>query len=75
MTYGAPGKLGLVASREATKTGEACISNFFGLIALGDASIDTAKKAGKIQQVAYYETEFVRATGYYSRLCTHVYGK
>lgn len=74
MTYKAPGGIGMAAQGQAQKAGKACIDNLFGFIAFGDASIDAAKKAGKIKQVAYYETQFVRAAGYYSRFCTHVYG-
>ena len=42
-------------SANASKSGQSCATNILGLISIGDASIDAAKKAGSIKDVATRE--------------------
>jgi hypothetical protein len=39
----------------ASKTGKACATSYFGLVALGDASIEAAKANGGITTVSYVD--------------------
>lgn len=69
---------GGVAATEAyggTARGEACATSILGAIATGDASIDTAKKAGGIAQVVTIDHVTTNMLGIYAKYCTVVYGK
>ncbi len=55
--------------------GEACAASYLGAIALGDASIDTAKKNGNIAQVTAVDHESSNIFVFYAKYCTIVYGK
>jgi hypothetical protein len=56
------------------KTGEACVTNILGVVATGDASINTAAKNGGIEKVATVDT--VGKSGFFtSEYCTKVTGK
>ncbi len=69
-----PVDVGTAAVKPA-KRGEACAHNILGLVATGDASIDTAKHNGDITKVASVEQSSVQGLGYYARYCTIVYGE
>ncbi|HEX4869592.1 MAG TPA: TRL-like family protein [Moraxellaceae bacterium] len=69
------GPLDAGTSTKASKRGEACAQNILGAVAWGDASIDAAKKAGGITQVASVEQVPTRVLGYYARFCTVVRGE
>jgi TRL (tRNA-associated locus)-like protein len=70
--YKSPGQVGTAADG---KVGEACLSSLFGLVATGDASIETAKKAGGITQIAYVDHEQLSVVGVYATSCTIVHGQ
>lgn len=70
--YKSPGQVGAAADG---KTGEACISSILGLIATGDASIEAAKKAGGITQIAHIDHEQFGVLGVYATSCTVVHGQ
>lgn len=55
--------------------GEACATSYLGAIAVGDASIDAAKKNGDIAQVTAVDHEASNIFVFYARYCTIVYGK
>ena len=57
------------------KTGEACSTGYLGLIALGDASLATAKKAGGITDVHTVDFRTFNILGLYVQGCTVVHGK
>jgi hypothetical protein len=59
---------------EGHKTGYACIYAAFGMISLGDASIDTAMRNGGIKEVYTVDTENLSIMGMYARQCTVVLG-
>ncbi len=58
----------------ATKTGQACMESILG-VATGDASMEAAKKAGGITQVAYVDNESSGVLGVYAKYCLVVHGK
>jgi hypothetical protein len=55
--------------------GEACASSILGIVATGDASINTAKKNGGIVQVVAIDHTSNNILGFYAKYCTIVYGK
>jgi hypothetical protein len=68
---------GPVASGPATssaKSGRACAMNYVGMVAMGDASIDAAKKEGGISNVASVDHDSFTVLGVYARFCTVVRG-
>jgi len=69
--YKSPGQVGAAAD---SKTGEACISSILGIVATGDASIEAAKKAGGISQIAHIDHEQFSVVGVYATSCTIVHG-
>lgn len=54
------------------KRGEACASNILGIVAIGDNSIETAKKNGGIKQVASVDYNSFSVLGLYYKKCTYV---
>jgi hypothetical protein len=73
--YASPVDVGSAAIAEPSKRGEACASNILGLVATGDASIDTAKRSAGITRVASVEQTATRVLGYYAKYCTVVKGE
>jgi len=63
------------SSTANSKTGEACASSILGLIATGDASIETAKKTGGITEVGSVDHSSMNILGFYAKFCTIVKGK
>lgn len=61
----------------ASKVGKTCAHSVLGLVGWGDASIDTAKKAGgitKVAAVSYDTLEVLPYWGIYGQFCTFVAG-
>lgn len=58
-----------------SKRGEACATNILGVVALGNSSIEEAKKAGKIRNVAFADTNYLSILGVYQKGCTVVKGE
>ena len=56
------------------KTGRACQTNIFGLIPVGDKSVPTAVKNGRIQHLSYIDTDYELYFPIMSRECTNVWG-
>jgi hypothetical protein len=56
------------------KTGRACAVNYVGMVAMGDASIESAKKDGGISSVASVDHDTFTVLGVYARFCTVVRG-
>lgn len=73
--YSAPFGISQTANVKAEKRGEACMDNILGIVAVGDASIDTAKRNGGITKVASIEQAPLQIGSYYARYCTIVYGE
>jgi hypothetical protein len=66
---------GAVGPGAGTKTGQACASSILGIIAVGDASIASAKAAGGITQVAHVDHDISGILGIYATSCTVVVGQ
>lgn len=62
-------------SSRASKTGQACATNILGLVSTGDASIDAAKKAGGITDVATVDHDSTIVLMVYGKYCTVVKGE
>lgn len=58
----------------AKKEGKACSKSILGAVALGDASIEAAKKAGGITTVATVDATSKNILGFYAEFCTVVSG-
>jgi hypothetical protein len=70
--------LGLTTSIDAngfSKHGEASCSNYLGLVAVGDASLDTAMKNGGITKVHHVDCRYQVILGLYSKFTLVVYGE
>jgi hypothetical protein len=66
---------GAGAGKGGAKTGEACASGFiFNAIAIGDATLAAAKKAGGVTDVHSVEFGGTNILGLYTQGCTIVYG-
>lgn len=63
------------AGKSGDNTGEACATGILNLAAFGDASVDAAKKAGKITDVHSVELRTMNILGIYTQGCTEVHGK
>ena len=64
---------GPVAPGSATsdgKTGRACAASYLGAVAVGDASIEAAKRNGGITAIASVDHQSFSVLGFYSRFCT-----
>jgi hypothetical protein len=69
------GKMGVQAAPGATpKTGKACMTSILGIVAVGDASIEAAKSAGGVANVATINYEVRNILGVYGEYCLVVKG-
>lgn len=59
----------------AQKNGEACAHSILGLVAFGDASIETAKRNAGIKKVATVDHRTLNVFYFYGGYCTVVYGE
>jgi len=68
---------GPIAATQATgmREGKACAQSILALFATGDASIEAAKRAGGIQEVASVDHHSTSILGIYGEFCTIVRGK
>jgi hypothetical protein len=69
------GPVAATPAHGGTAQGESCATSILGLIATGDASIETAKKNGGIAQVTAIDHKSNSILGFYAKFCTVVYGK
>jgi hypothetical protein len=70
------GKTGLDAKPNvvANKTGKACMNSILGLVAFGDAGIETAMRDGNISNVATINYTAHNILGIYGTYCIEVTG-
>jgi hypothetical protein len=64
-----------VGPGSGNKSGEACVMSILGIVALGDGSIEAAKKEGGVTQVAAVDHTTFSILGFYSSTCTKVTGQ
>ena len=65
--------VGVGPSTSSRKTGKACAQSFLGLVSIGDASIEAAKKNGGIRSVSTVDSENLSVL-VYGKSCTIVKG-
>ena len=63
-----------LARGAVSKTGEACTVNYLGMVTLGDASIEAARKNAGINKIAYIDSAYTNILGLYQKYCTLVRG-
>ncbi|MCI4626826.1 MAG: TRL-like family protein [Candidatus Magnetoovum sp. WYHC-5] len=61
-------------AKNATKVGSACVYSFFGMITMGDGSIETAMRSGAITEIYTIDKDNLNIIGAFSRQCTVVLG-
>ncbi|MBN1783619.1 MAG: TRL-like family protein [Alphaproteobacteria bacterium] len=66
--------IGAGPARSGPKTGKACAQSFLGLVAMGDSSVETAKKNGGIKTVSTVDVENFSVL-VYGESCTIVKGQ
>ena len=59
---------------QSARTGKSCAYSVLGWVAWGDASINTAKNAGQIKQVASVDFETLNVLAVFGSFCTVVRG-
>jgi len=69
------GPLGVGSGSGASKKGRSCARSILGIVATGDASIESAKQRGGITTVASVDHDSMSVLGVYSRFCTLVAGE
>ena len=62
------------SAESGEKMGQACVTSFFGMIAFGNASIETAMTNGGIDEVYTVNKSNFSVMGLYTRQCTIVRG-
>jgi hypothetical protein len=65
---------GAGAGKGGAKTGESCATGILGIVAFGDATLASAKKAGGVTDVHSVEFGGMSILGIYTQGCTIVYG-
>ncbi len=60
--------------KPSSKKGESCARSILGIIAFGDASIETAQKKGGINEISHVSYKLFNLLLLYSSLCTEVSG-
>jgi hypothetical protein len=70
-------KFGEVATSNAVgpKSGESCAMSILGLVATGDASVDTAAHLAGITTVSHVDHRTSNILGIYGEYCTVVHGQ
>ena len=58
-----------------TKSGKACAANYLGFVAIGDASIDAAKKNAGVSSISTVDHSSFGVLGFYSSFCTIITGR
>lgn len=66
---------GITSNQVGTKVGTASASNVLGLVATGDASIQTAANSAGIKKISHIDSEKTNILGLYSTYKVFVYGE
>lgn len=61
-------------STPASRVGEATCTSFFGIVGLGQCSINCAAKAGNIKTISYYDTHTRNILGF-KKVTVRAYGQ
>lgn len=68
------GPVAVTNADKSMKKGHACATNVLGLVAVGDASTEAAKKNGGIKTVASVDHTSTTVLGLFGTYCTNVSG-
>lgn len=71
----AQGSVGASSNQAGNRVGEACATSILGLIATGDASIETARRKGGITLITSVDDKATSVLGIYAKYCTVVRGR
>ena len=63
------------ATQKGTQQGMSASHSVLGLIAWGDASVDTAAENGNVSSINYVDYRFLSVLGIYTKYTTVVHGK
>ena len=63
------------SANSGSKRGEACAVSVFGVIAVGDASVEAAMRDGKMTRVHTVNHDYTNILGLYMEACTVVRGE
>lgn len=63
------------AQPRGDKMGESCSIGILGIIAIGDASIDTARRNGRISKITSVDGSYLSILGLFQQFCSIVRGK
>jgi len=58
---------------QPTKSAEATCTSYFGIVGIGDCSVNTAAKNGKIKNISYYDRHTKNILGF-KKVTVKVYG-
>ena len=67
--------LGATSNAAGNLTGEACATSILGVYADGDASIDAARRNGRINQISSIDEHHFSVLGVYGKYCVIVRGR
>jgi hypothetical protein len=70
----AKGATNATSNEIGSKTGTSCATSYVGVVALGDASIAAAAKAGGITKISTVDSDNTGIVGVYAKNCTVVTG-
>lgn len=67
--------VGSTSNQAGNRVGEACAISILGLIATGDASIETARRNGAITMITSVDDRATSILGIYAKYCAIVRGR
>jgi hypothetical protein len=67
--------MGATSNQAGNRVGEACGTSILGLVATGDATIETARRNGGITMISAIDEKFDSVLGVYSKYCVIVRGR
>lgn len=67
--------VGATSNQAGNRVGEACSTSILGLVATGDASIETARRNGGITMISSVDDHANSILGVYAKYCTVVRGR
>jgi hypothetical protein len=67
---------GVTESQSGNRVGEACAMSILGLVAIGDASIEAARRNGAVTMITSVDAHYYSLLGFvYSKYCAIVRGR
>lgn len=63
------------SNQAGNRVGEACATSILGIVATGDASIETARRNGGITMISGVDDHATSILGVYAKYCTIVRGR